>query len=91
VESSNCLRFNPSSYLHHQLELQFQSELNLPRVVPLAADHPKGRVAESDGGKAELDMIGDVKELRAELQVETFAFAKWIVLEKTEIQIVQAM
>src|SRR5262249_32127019 len=65
--------------------------LNLPRVVPLAADHPEGRIAESSSRNTELDMIGDVKELSAELQVEAFAFAKIIVFEKTEIQIVQAM
>ena len=74
-----------------QSELQFKGELNLPWVVSLAADHPEGRVAESSGGNSELDMIGDVKELGAELQVEAFAFAKWIILEKTEIEIVQAM
>src|SRR5882724_1072911 len=73
-----------------QLELQFQSELNLPRVIPLAADHAEGRVAECCRRNAELDMIGDVEELGAELQVEAFAFSKIIVLEKTEIQIVQA-
>ena len=76
---------------HRASELQFQGELNLPWVVSLAADHPEGRVAESSGGNSELDMIGDVKELGAELQVEAFAFAKWIILEKTEIEIVQAM
>ena len=65
--------------------------MDLPRIICLTAHHAERRIAEQGRRNSKLNVIGDVKRLGAELQVETSVSAERVVLEEAEIHVVEAV
>ena len=72
-------------------EHKLQRHLNLPWVIPLRANHAEVGRAQGQAGYSKADVVSQVEELGPELKVETFIVTEPVVLEQTEVQIVDAV
>ena len=63
------------------LKQELQRQLNLPRIIRLAANYPEIGSTEAHAGHPELHAVKRIEILTAELQVEPSVPAKSIVLE----------